>query len=356
MTVKETGYQNYEMYNVTNTQEDAQLALVPLSPGTTSTRVVANFQADDGARSLVLEGSFNITGNSMADVHGTMTSITMYRDGAVFFSDNIPNGANFQAWVADYNYNLSLLGGNDQFTGTSTQAINDAVQALDGNDVFTGYGDVNGAQSWSGGDHFYGGNGIDTAVYRGNFNQYSVQQNATIQDARTDYTSSNLGKIVTDTIGNRDGIDKLVDVERLSFSDTNVAYDIGKGENAGEAYRIYKAAFDRAPDADGLGYWINALDHGTQLTEVAQGFINSQEFTKLYGSNPSDTSFIDSLYHNVLHRTPDQGGYDFWLNALQNGTSRAQTLVDFSESVENQAQTAPLTINGIQYHPYEPLA
>lgn len=251
--------------------------------------------------------------------------------------------------MADYGYNLNLLGGNDKFTGSASQPINDAIQALDGNDVFTGYGDENG-YSASGGDHFYGGNGIDTAVYRGSLSQYNIQRDVSIQDARTDYTTSNIGKIVTDFVANRDGIDKLVDVERLSFSDTMLAFDI-EGD-AGQAYRLYQAAFDRIPDKVGLGYWIEQMDNGTSLINVANSFINSTEFQSLYGANPSDTEFIDSLYHNVLHRNPDQSGYDFWIDSMNAGVSRAQVLVDFSQSVENQAQTLPLILNGIQYQQY----
>ena len=350
MAVTETGYQNYEMYNVTDDYGPSELGQIQIAPGSTSTHVIGNFTANGMARTLELVGNFNITGNTLADVHGTMTSISSTQNGAPFWADTFSNGADFQAFANDYAYNMSLLGGNDRFTGTSAQAINDAVQTLDGNDVFTGYGDTNGSSA-SGGDHFYGGNGIDMSVYRGSFNQYSVQQNASIQDARTDYTSSNLGKIVTDNVANRDGIDKLVDVERLSFSDTNVAYDIGKGENAGEAYRIYKAAFDRAPDADGLGFWINALDNGASLTSVAQGFINSVEFTNMYGANPTDQHFVTELYNHVLHRAPEGAGYQFWLDSLSAGVSRAQVLADFSESTENINQTDPLIANGIQYQP-----
>lgn len=353
MSVTETGYQDYEIYNVTNAMESAHLEQVPLLPESSNTHIVASFMGDDGLKTLVLEGNFNVTGKTLADVNGTMTSCTMFRDGSPYFSDSFSNGANFQAWVADHNYNLSLLNGNDKFTGALSQAVNDAVQTLDGNDVFTGYGDLNGAQSSSGGDHFYGGNGIDMSVYRGTLSQYSVQQNVTIQDARTDYAGSNPGKVVTDLVANRDGVDKLVDVERLSFSDTNVAFDIGKGENAGEAYRIYKAAFDRAPDADGLGFWINALDHGAKLPDVAQGFINSTEFAGMYGSNPSDQQFVTLLYNHVLHRAPEGTGYQFWLDSLSAGVSRAQVLADFSESTENIQQTAALVANGIQYHPYD---
>jgi hypothetical protein len=31
---------------------------------------------------------------------------------------------------------------------------------------------------------------------------------------------------------------------------------------AGQAYRLYQAAFDRAPDKNGLGYWINGWIDG----------------------------------------------------------------------------------------------
>jgi hypothetical protein len=58
------------------------------------------------------------------------------------------------------------------------------------------------------------------------------------------------------------------------------------------------------------------------------------------------------LYNNVLDRDPDQGGYDFWLNALSNGASRETLLIDFSESKENIANVAQLVVNGIQYQEY----
>lgn len=350
MSVTETGYQNYEMYNVTDTNDgDSGLSSFQVANESTSTRVLG-VNASTG-QTIELVGQFSIQGGTLAQVDGTMSSVTVSKNGGVFFSDAFSSGAGFQNWVNSYSYNLSLLGGNDKFTGTSAEAINDAVQTLDGNDVFTGYGDTNGYSS-SGGDHFYGGNGIDTSVYRGTLSQYSIQRDVSIEDARTDYTSSNLGKIVTDNVANRDGVDKLVDVERLSFSDVNVAYDTAKGENAGEAYRIYKAAFDRAPDADGLGFWVDALDHGASLTSVAQGFINSAEFTKMYGSNPTDAQFVTELYNHVLHRAPEGAGYQFWLDSLSAGVSRAQVLADFSESAENINQTNPLIANGIQYQEY----
>ena len=161
---------------------------------------------------------------------------------------------------------------------------------------------------------------------------------------QTDYASSKLiDKLMSD------GVFDLGGVSRINYQDISVALDTGKGEIAGQAYRLYKASFDRAPDQEGLGYWINAFDHGADLTGVASSFIASPEFAAMYGANSTDTNFVTLLYNHVLHRYPDPEGNAYWLNALQNGTSRGAVLASFSESPENIAQTAQLVANGIQY-------
>lgn len=358
MSVTETGYQNYEIYNVTNTQDDAHLEQVPLSNESTNTRVVASFMNDDGLRTVIIEGNFTITGSTLANVNGTMTSFTMLRDGAPFFSDAFSDGANFQAWVADYNYNLSLLGGNDTFTGSATQSINDAVQTLAGNDHFTGYGDTNGYNQYGGGDHFYGGSGIDTSVYRGNMNQYTISTNVSIADARTDYTSSNTGTLVTDLVPNRDGIDRLVDVERLEFADTMVGLDVGIGGHTGEIYRLYLTALGRDPKADptGCGFWIYKLDQGTSLTSIVDGFLTSSEFVSRFGGTTNtNEAFVNLLYENMLGRS-GQGdpGYNFWVNNLNSGAAnRAQVVEGFMESPENVAAVAPIIGNTPTYQEWQ---
>jgi hypothetical protein len=141
----------------------------------------------------------------------------------------------------------------------------------------------------------------------------------------------------------------LANVERLQFSDQNVALDIHG--NAGEAYRLYQAAFNRTPDKVGLGYWIAALDDGNSLQNVAHSFVNSAEFTSMVGANASDTQYVAALYANVLHRAPDATGYEFWLHALEIAP-RAEVLVNFSESPENQAQVIGAIANGIGYMPW----
>jgi hypothetical protein len=146
------------------------------------------------------------------------------------------------------------------------------------------------------------------------------------------------------------GADILTNVERLLFRDAAVAYDSnGAG---GQAYRLYQASFNRAPDLEGIGYWIAQLDKGTSLYDVAQSFLNSDEFRTLYGAAPSNADFVDKLYQNVLHRAGDQPGIDYWNGVLASGVPRSAVLTTFSESPENQAAVLKVIGNGFAYTPY----
>jgi hypothetical protein len=71
----------------------------------------------------------------------------------------------------------------------------------------------------------------------------------------------------------------------------------------------------------------------------------------MVGANPTDAQFVDALYQNVLHRAPDAAGYDFWLHAIQ-VAPRAEVLVNFSESAENQAQVIGAIAHGIEFTPW----
>jgi hypothetical protein len=139
----------------------------------------------------------------------------------------------------------------------------------------------------------------------------------------------------------------LDNLERVRFADKTVALDIDG--NAGQAYRLYKAAFDRTPDKEGLSFWIAALDKGASIDSVAQAFVVSSEFKTLNGQNPSNLSFASSLYQHVLGRLPDQSGLDFWVNQLNNGLSKSQVLYNFSESTENKIALTGQVQNGIEY-------
>jgi hypothetical protein len=93
------------------------------------------------------------------------------------------------------------------------------------------------------------------------------------------------------------------------------------------------------------------MDKGMNAVDVSARFIDSPEFRGLYGQNTSNADFLTKVYTNVLGRTPDQGGYNWWLNELNTNPTKtkAKVLADFAESSENQTGVASLIGNGIQY-------
>jgi hypothetical protein len=112
------------------------------------------------------------------------------------------------------------------------------------------------------------------------------------------------------------------------------------GEHQGAVYRLYKATLNREPDSEGLVGWLGSLDTGEQTIQMeARGFVESAEFRNTYGAL-SNSQFVTLLYRNVLGREPDQGGLSAWSNALDQGASRADVVVGFSNSSEFRESTA----------------
>ncbi|MDO9602297.1 MAG: DUF4214 domain-containing protein, partial [Rhodocyclaceae bacterium] len=223
---------------------------------------------------------------------------------------------------------------NDSFSGGSND---DIALGGQGNDTL---------QGGAGNDTLDGGTGTDTAVFSGNLSAYTI-------------TKVGAGYTVTDSVGGRDGTDTLTNIERLQFSGAKIAldivgnpnacFDLAGLANAGQVYRLYQAAFNRAPDKVGLNYWIGQGDTSVPLTTIAAGFTGSVEFRNTYGSL-TNHQFVDQLYQNVLHRAGESGGLAYWYGQIDNGSmTREQALVGFSESTENQAAVIGTIQNGIDY-------
>jgi serralysin len=179
-----------------------------------------------------------------------------------------------------------------------------------------------------------GGSGIDLLIYPGVRSMYEVSKFAN-------------SILVTDKTG-VGGVDAVSNIERLQFKDGFISFETTG--IAPQAYRLYEAAFARAPDASGLGFWIKYMEAGLSLNGAAAGFMASPEFIQMYGINSTDQTFITKLYSNVLHRTPEQSGIDFWTHAIAvDHVSRAEVLGYFSESPENQAQVIGSLTQGYEF-------
>lgn len=268
--------------------------------------------------------------NQNADVEAMVAS-GQYANGLVHFlakgkaegRPGIAAGTQVQgSALADV---ITLREGNETAFGSGG---NDILQGMGGNDTLWG---------GAGNDTFDGGAGLDRAMYGASRAGFVVAKTST-------------GFSVTDKSG-KEGADSLAGVERVFFTDHSVALDIDGV--AGQAFRVYQAAFARTPDLGGLGYWMSAMDKGASLRSVAEGFVNSTEFITLYGAKPTNAEIVSKFYENVLHRPGEQAGINYWVGLLDAKASTvADILMGFSESGENQAALVGVTSNGIEYTPF----
>jgi Ca2+-binding RTX toxin-like protein len=203
---------------------------------------------------------------------------------------------------------------------------NNVLKGGAGADIFVG---------GAGDDRIDGGAGVDIASYAGHRADFTVQ----VKDGAISVGSHDLGN------------DTLSNIERLKFDDGTLAFDTTG--IAGVAYRLYQASFDRTPDASGLAFWIERLDSGkTNLQAMADSFIHSAEFVKLYGTEATvdNTRYVELLYENTLGRLPDSAGEAYWIDRLDHGSAdRNDVLALFSESAENNARVAPAIADGIWF-------
>ena len=104
--------------------------------------------------------------------------------------------------------------------------------------------------------------------------------------------------------------------------------------------RLYFAYFLRIPDYGGLMYWIDQFSNGQSLGAISDFFAGSEEFQQRYGTL-SNEAFVELIYHNILGRSPDSGGYAYWVGELNSGRqTRGQVMVGFSESDEYKSTSS----------------
>ena len=134
---------------------------------------------------------------------------------------------------------------------------------------------------------------------------------------------------------------------------------------------LYASILDRAPDPGGFAFWVQALDSGTPLQQVRDGFAYSAESTarvealsaaanaNLTGAQvvgydaqlASGSSFaqvratfssdrITSFYNDILGRSPGATGLAFWQGQLAAGASfqDVQNGIAYSQEATNRVQ------------------
>lgn len=194
------------------------------------------------------------------------------------------------------------------------------VEGTDGDDVFA---------AMTGNVIYQGRDGYDTVIYAGSRNDYVVEVKAD-------------GSI---EISFGDSTHELFSIERVAFEDGVLLFDIDNLE-APAIYRLYGAAFDRAPDESGFLYWLDFVESSGTPIEVARHFAASLEFRMLYGEDLSDANFITQLYLNTLERQGETDGVTFWNAYLAGGRERADVIFNFAQSAEYIGLSNPDIENG----------
>ncbi len=107
--------------------------------------------------------------------------------------------------------------------------------------------------------------------------------------------------------------------------------------------RLYVAYFDRAPDDSGARYWNRLYARGAlTLDEISGAFADSAEFANRY-QRVDNRGFVRLVYENVLGRSPDARGWEYWTAVLDQGRlTRGAMMVQFSESTEFVRLAAPV--------------
>lgn len=283
-----------------------------------------------GGQTLNMAGTFGKT--AAGDLYGTVTGMTLTMGGKEAWTMTglslnagvLPNMKAFQELYP------ALFGGNDEISGSSGA---DTIVGYGGHDRIVAGGGDDYIVPGDGNDNVDGGAGFDTAAMSGPASNYTFTRNA-----------AGAFNVVA-----KDGssVDTFVNVERISFGTKTLAADLDANGASGQAFRLYRAAFDRLPDDDGLRFWQMQLEKGTTLEVVARDFTNSVEYKALYGGS-TNAELVGKFYQHILHRTPDSGGVAFWTNVLDKHlATEAQVLVAISESKENVDASVTLIGQGV---------
>ena len=204
----------------------------------------------------------------------------------------------------------------------------------------------------------FGGGNIDTTIPRFpstspqlNFTSNSFHQiNATIPSITKSITSGNresaLMTYVTHIPNGLSQLYPILEQDVTAFQAGGTPPTTADATNSVDT--LYLDLLGRDPDTGGLNGWVQALQSGMTVQQVAAGIVTSTEFiqdniTAGASGNANQTQFVTALYNDVLGRDPDDGGLAYWVGQINTGAlSVQQVATDFVYS--NEAETSDASV------------
>jgi len=254
-----------------------------------------------GVLSLGESGSIQFNAPALAT-----TSLYMYIGNADSGNAGFSVVISDQPTITD-NSSLTLKGdsgNNEIYLGRGdNQSIghtNDLLYGLDGDDRLYSAAGNDVLVGGNGDDFLDGGTGLDTSMYSGTSSDFnwSIYQNSIL---------------MFDPTGT-EGTDTLYNIERVSFNNINVAFDLGTNEHAGMSAQLLTAAFGSSAlyNKEFASIAIHAFDSGSSLEQVSQLAVDSGLV-----SAPNNTSFVSQVWDNVVESVIDEQSLNYYVALLE---------------------------------------
>ncbi|WP_242225228.1 DUF4214 domain-containing protein [Shinella zoogloeoides] len=114
--------------------------------------------------------------------------------------------------------------------------------------------------------------------------------------------------------------------------------------------QLYVGYYNRAPDPEGLNYWMGRLAAGVSLADIAESFATSPEAISTYPwlavEEPTEAqvgAFLETIYQNMFNRSIDSDGLAYYSNQLLTGERTAGEII---ASIQANANTNPNNTDG----------
>ena len=126
----------------------------------------------------------------------------------------------------------------------------------------------------------------------------------------------------------------LVNAENLTFSDTTISVQTSEPQT--QLAGLYQSVLGRQADYLGFDYWAVQAKNGMSMGSIALSLITSNEAhdkqaVTLNGNAPHD---LELVYQGIYGRQSDSAGLAYWVDAMQKGMTLEQVASNFVQAAE----------------------
>lgn len=260
----------------------------------------------------------------------TGTSGSAQRTALVIDTTHMGASSNLALDAVDF---AAIVGAANVSGGTSGQVLtgdaaaqNFTVASSAGGAVFSGGGNdslaLGSGTSAGTSTLLHGGLDTDTAAFSGNRADYVV-------DAHQGYL------VVTPTAQSTQHA-VLINVEAVRFADASVA--VSNSDALTSVAGLYQTVLGRQADYTGIDFWGSVQQSGASLGQIALGIVGAGEAQGAHGGsfNGNATHDVELLYQALYGRHSDAGGLGFWTDAMAHGTTLDQVAQALLTQLEGQ--------------------